>query len=178
MNMHEHYRSTVVPQLMEELSIANIYGVPRVEKVTLNMGVGESVMDRNMLRNAVEELALISGQQPVITKARKSVASFKIRQGFPIGCKVTLRRQRMYNFLERLVHIALPRVRDFRGLNPRSFDATGNYTFGVREQIIFTEIDFDNISRIRGLDICITTSARSSSEGLALLKALHFPFRS
>lgn len=178
MNMQQHYREQAVPQLMQELGLKSVMQVPKVSKITLNMGVGETTQDRKHLDRAVEELKIISGQAPVITRARKSVASFKIRQGFPIGCMVTLRRELMYDFMDRLVHIALPRVRDFRGLSPRSFDNQGNYSLGVREQIIFPEIDYDSIDSIHGLDICITTSASSREHGLALLKALKFPFQS
>tara|TARA_B000000565_G_C23669659_1_gene333705 strand:- start:333 stop:797 length:465 start_codon:yes stop_codon:yes gene_type:complete len=151
--------------------------VPRIVKVTLNMGVGEAVVDRKAIDSAVADMTLISGQKPLICNARKSVAGFKIRDGYPIGCKVTLRKGRMYDFVERLVSIAIPRIRDFRGLNPRSFDGRGNFSMGLAEQIVFAEIDYDKIDKIRGLDICITTSAKNDEEGLALLKALNFPFR-
>jgi large subunit ribosomal protein L5 len=151
--------------------------VPRLEKITLNMGVGEAIADKKVMDNAVADLKLISGQQPIVTHARKSVAGFKIREGWPIGCKVTLRRERMYEFLDRLINIAIPRIRDFRGLSPRAFDGRGNYSMGVREQIIFPEIDYDKIDALRGLDITITTSARTDEEGRALLEAFNFPFR-
>ena len=151
--------------------------VPRIVKVTLNMGVGEAVVDRKAIDSAVADMTLISGQKPLICNARKSVAGFKIRDGYPIGCKVTLRKGRMYDFVERLVSVAIPRIRDFRGLNPRSFDGRGNFSMGLAEQIVFAEIDYDKIDKIRGLDICITTSAKNDEEGLALLKALNFPFR-
>tara|TARA_A100001037_G_scaffold263514_2_gene253793 strand:- start:11980 stop:12444 length:465 start_codon:yes stop_codon:yes gene_type:complete len=151
--------------------------VPRLEKVTLNMGVGEAVADRKILDNALGDLRLIAGQQPVVCLARKSEAAFKIRAGWPIGCKVTLRRERMYEFVERLISIAIPRIRDFRGLNPRAFDGRGNYSMGITEQIVFPEIDYDKIDKIRGLDIAITTSAKNDEQGLALLQALNFPFR-
>jgi large subunit ribosomal protein L5 len=151
--------------------------VPRIEKITLNMGVGEAINDKKVLENAAADMAAISGQKPLITKARKSVAGFKIREGYPIGCKVTLRGERMWEFLERLIGISIPRIRDFRGLNPKSFDGRGNYSMGVREQIIFPEIDYDKIDKIRGMDITITTTANSDEEGHALLTAFNFPFR-
>lgn len=177
MSMLAYYREQAVPKLMEELNLNSTMQVPRVTKITLNMGVGESLLDRKHLDRAVEELKAISGQSPVVTRARKSVASFKIRQGYPVGCMVTLRREVMYDFMERLVHIVLPRVRDFRGLNPRGFDAQGNYSLGVKEQIIFPEIDYDSIDNIRGMDICITNNAKNPEQGLALLNALQFPFQ-
>jgi large subunit ribosomal protein L5 len=176
--LQEYYRKEVVPQLMQRLELANPLSVPRISKVTLNMGVGEALADRKVLEHAMSDLARISGQKPVPCKARTSVASFKIRTGFPIGCKVTLRRERMYEFLERLINIAIPRIRDFRGLNPRSFDGRGNYSLGVREQIIFPEIDYDQVDAIRGLDITITTTARNDEAGRALLEAFNFPLRS
>jgi large subunit ribosomal protein L5 len=151
--------------------------VPRIEKITLNMGVGEAINDKKVLENAAADMAAISGQKPLITKARKSVAGFKIREGYPIGCKVTLRGERMWEFFERLIGISIPRIRDFRGLNPKSFDGRGNYSMGVREQIIFPEIDYDKIDKIRGMDITITTTAKSDEEGHALLTAFNFPFR-
>ena len=175
--LEQRYRDQVVPQLMADFGYANRMAVPRLVKVTLNMGVGEAAADRKIADAAAEELALIAGQKPVITLARKSVASFKIRDGWPVGCKVTLRRDRMYDFFERLVHIAIPRIRDFRGLSHNSFDGRGNYNFGITEQITFPEIDFDRVSAIRGLDVAITTSAGSDDEGKALLTALDFPFR-
>ncbi|MEL7537182.1 MAG: 50S ribosomal protein L5 [Pseudomonadota bacterium] len=171
------YRDTIRPKLKEELGLANIMQVPRIEKITLNMGVGEALGDRKVMEHAVSDMTKIAGQKPVIRNARKSVAGFKIREGFPIGCKVTLRRERMYEFLDRLVNIAIPRVRDFRGLNARSFDRQGNYSMGVSEQIIFPEIDYDQIDTIRGMDITITTTARTPEEGRALLNAFNFPFR-
>ena len=152
--------------------------VPRITKITLNMGVGEATGDKKILDNAVGDMEKIAGQKPVVTHARKSIATFKIREGWPIGCKVTLRRERMYEFLDRLISIAIPRVRDFRGLNPRSFDGRGNYSMGVREQIIFPEIDYDKVDALRGMDIVITTTARTDAEGRALLEAFNFPFRS
>jgi large subunit ribosomal protein L5 len=151
--------------------------VPRIEKITLNMGVGEALTDKKILENAAADMAAISGQKPLITKARKSVAGFKIREGYPIGCKVTLRGERMWEFLERLICIAMPRIRDFRGVSDKSFDGKGNYSMGVREQIIFPEIDYDKVDQVRGLDITITTSARTDEEGRALLAAFNFPFR-
>jgi len=175
--LKEVYKTEVAPALIKEFGYANVMQVPRITKITLNMGVGEAVGDKKQLENAVSEMERISGQKPVITKARKSVAGFKVREGFPIGCKVTLRGDRMWEFLERLVDIAIPRVRDFRGLNPRSFDGRGNYSMGVREQIIFPEIDYDKIDKIRGMDITITTTANTNEEGAALLRAFNFPFR-
>ncbi|GIX31545.1 MAG: 50S ribosomal protein L5 [Porticoccaceae bacterium] len=175
--LKELYRSEIAPRLMRELGLKNVMEVPRITKVTLNMGVGEAVADKKVLEHAANDLALISGQKPVITRARKSVAGFKIRQGWPIGCKVTLRRDRMWDFLERLITIAIPRIRDFRGLSPKSFDGRGNYSLGVSEQIIFPEIDYDKIDALRGLDITITTTARNDDEGRALLRALNFPFK-
>ena len=175
--LQEYYKETVVPQLMERLGLTNPMAVPRIEKVTINRGVGETTSDRKTLDHAIEDLTKISGQKPVITRARRSVASFKIRDGFPIGCKVTLRRESMYEFLDRLINIAIPRVRDFRGLNARSFDGRGNYNMGVREQIIFPEVDYDQIDAIRGMNITITTSAKDDEQGRALLEAFDFPFR-
>jgi large subunit ribosomal protein L5 len=162
---------------MEQFSYRNVMEVPRLVKVTLNMGVGEAVGDRKIMDHAVNDMTLISGQKPVINNARKSEAGFKIREGYPVGCKVTLRQQRMYEFVERLVGIAIPRMRDFRGLNPRSFDGRGNFSMGVTEQITFPEVDYDKIDTIRGLDVTVTTTARTNAEGLALLKAFSFPFR-
>lgn len=175
--LHDYYRDTVVNELKEKFNYSSVMQVPRIEKITLNMGVGEALTDKKLLDNAVADLAAISGQKPLITKARKSVAGFKIRQGYPIGCKVTLRGERMWEFFERLIMIAVPRTRDFRGLNAKSFDGRGNYSMGVREQIIFPEIDYDKVDRVRGLDITITTSAKSDEEGQALLAAFNFPFR-
>ena len=175
--LHNYYKETVVPELMKQLGIGNAMAVPRITKITLNMGVGEAATDKKVMDKAVVELATITGQQPVVRKSRKSVASFKIRDGWPIGCKVTLRRERMYEFLDRLVNVAIPRVRDFRGLNRKSFDGRGNYSLGVKEQIVFPEIDFDQVDAIRGMDITITTTARNDEEGLALLQAFNFPFK-
>lgn len=171
------YKEQVVPELIERFGYKSSMQVPRLEKITLNMGVGEAVADKKILQNAMEDLQKISGQKPIVTISRKSIAGFKIREGMPIGCKVTLRRDRMYEFLDRLISIAIPRIRDFRGLSPRSFDGRGNYSMGVREQIIFPEIDYDKIDAIRGLDITITTSAASDQEARALLEQFKFPFR-
>ncbi|MBL4830250.1 MAG: 50S ribosomal protein L5 [Aliivibrio sp.] len=175
--LHDYYKSSVVAELAKQFSYSSVMQVPRVEKITLNMGVGEAINDKKLLENASADMALISGQKPLITKARKSVAGFKIREGYPIGCKVTLRGERMWEFLERLISISLPRVRDFRGVSAKSFDGRGNYSMGVREQIIFPEIDYDKVDRVRGLDITITTSAKTDEEGHALLAAFNFPFR-
>ncbi|MBL4821839.1 MAG: 50S ribosomal protein L5 [Gammaproteobacteria bacterium] len=173
----EIYKNDVIPALTEKFGYDNPMRVPRVTKVVLNMGLGEALGDKKILENAANDMALISGQKVVITKARKSIAGFKIREGWPIGCKVTLRGNRMYEFLDRLVSIAIPRIRDFRGLSPKSFDGRGNFAMGVNEQIIFPEIDYDKIDTLRGLDITITTSANTDDEGRALLSALNFPFR-
>ena len=175
--LEQHYKDVVVPRLREELGIANVMAVPKILKVTLNMGVGEAAADKKALDAAVADMALISGQKPLVTKARKAVASFKIREGWPIGCKVTLRRQRMYEFLDRFISIAAPRIRDFRGLSPRGFDGRGNYNMGLSEQIIFPEIDFDRVDKIRGLDVSISTTAVDDEQGRALLAAFNFPFR-
>ena len=175
--LKEYYQKEVVPALAQQLGFSNTMRVPRITKVVLNMGLGEAVADKKILENAANDLELISGQKVIVTKARKSIAGFKIREGWPIGCKVTLRGERMYDFLERLVDIAIPRIRDFRGLSPRSFDGRGNFAMGVNEQIIFPEIDYDKIDTLRGLDITITTTAQNDDEGRALLTALRFPFR-
>ena len=175
--LQEQYQNELRGQIQQKLGLENAMEVPRISKITLNMGVGEAVADKKVLENAINDLAKITGQRPVRTTARKSVASFKIRDGYPIGCKVTLRRERMYEFLDRLVNIAIPRIRDFRGLNPKSFDKQGNYSMGVTEQIIFPEINYDQVDAIRGLDITITTTARSADEGRALLEAFNFPFK-
>jgi large subunit ribosomal protein L5 len=175
--LHEVYKKEIVPRLMERLELNNVMAVPRITKITLNMGVGEALADRKVLDHAMNDLAMISGQKPVPCKARKSVAAFKVREGFPIGCKVTLRRERMYEFLDRLINVAIPRVRDFRGIPSRSFDGRGNFSMGVKEQIIFPEIDYDKADSIRGLDICITTSARTDEAGRALLEEFSFPLR-
>ena len=175
--LHDFYKDNVVSDLQKQFGYTSVMQVPRIEKITLNMGVGEALADKKTLENAASDMTAISGQKPIITKARRSVAGFKIREGYPIGCKVTLRGIRMWEFFERLVTIAIPRVRDFRGLNAKSFDGRGNYSMGVREQIIFPEIDYDKVDKIRGLDITITTSAKTDEEGHALLAAFNFPFR-
>ena len=167
----------MLPQLKEKLGIDNVMAVPKLTKVVINMGVGEALTDKKHLESAVNDLELIAGQKAVITKAKKSVASFKLREGWPVGCKVTLRGDRMYDFIERLVNIAIPRERDFRGLNPKSFDGQGNYSMGIKEQIIFPEINYDNIDKIRGMDICINTSASNMEDAKALLEVLNFPFK-
>jgi len=175
--LQEQYKTELAGQIQQRLGLKNTQEVPRITKITLNMGVGEAVADKKILEKARDDLEKISGQRPVIRLARKSVAAFKIRDGMPIGCKVTLRRERMYEFLDRLVNIAIPRIRDFRGLNPRSFDKQGNYSMGVSEQIIFPEINYDEIDALRGLDITITTTARNAEEGRVLLEAFNFPFK-
>ena len=175
--LQSYYKDTVVPELQKQFDYKNIMEVPKITKITLNMGVGEALGDKKVLENAVADMEKISGQKPVTTLARKSVASFKVRDGYPIGCKVTLRKERMYEFLDRLVNIAIPRIRDFRGLSPKSFDRTGNYSMGVSEQIIFPEINYDEIDALRGMDITITTTARNPEEGRALLEAFNFPFK-
>ncbi|ALQ09479.1 MULTISPECIES: 50S ribosomal protein L5 [Pseudoalteromonas] len=175
--LHEVYKDKVVAELQEKFGFSSVMQVPQIEKITLNMGVGEALADKKILDHAVADLAAISGQKPLITKARKSVAGFKVREGYPIGCKVTLRGERMWDFFERLVSIAIPRIRDFRGVSAKSFDGRGNYSMGVREQIIFPEIDYDKVDRVRGMDITITTSAKSDEEGRALLEAFNFPFK-
>jgi large subunit ribosomal protein L5 len=175
--LHEVYKDKVVAELQEKFGFSSVMQVPQIEKITLNMGVGEALADKKILENAVSDLEAISGQKALITKARKSVAGFKIREGYPIGCKVTLRGERMWDFFERLVSIAMPRIRDFRGVSSKSFDGRGNYSMGVREQIIFPEIDYDKVDRVRGMDITITTSAKTDEEGRALLEAFNFPFK-
>jgi large subunit ribosomal protein L5 len=175
--LEKFYKDTVVPQLMKEFGYDNVMQVPRITKISLNMGVGEAVGNKKILENAVADMAKIAGQKPVTTKARVSVASFKIRDGWPIGCKVTLRRAKMYEFLDRLINVSLPRVRDFRGVSGRSFDGRGNFNMGVKEQIIFPEIDFDAVDAMRGMDIAITTTAKTDAEAKALLAAFSFPFR-
>lgn len=175
--LREHYQNTVVKLLTEQQGYKNINQVPKILKVTLNMGVGEAVADKQKLKHATEELEMIAGQKPVVTLARRSIAGFKIREGWPIGCKVTLRGDRMYQFLERFLFIVAPRIRDFRGLNPRSFDGHGNFSMGITEQIVFPEIDYEKIDALRGLDICVTTSADTDEEALALLRAMQFPFK-
>lgn len=175
--LQQVYKEKVVPELLKEFSYKNVMQVPRIKKITLNMGVGEAVADKKQIENAVRDMTAIAGQKPVVTIARKSIAGFKIRDGWPIGCKVTLRGEHMWEFLDRLIAISIPRIRDFRGMNGKSFDGRGNYSMGVREQIMFPEIDYDKVDAIRGLDITITTSAETDEEGKALLKAFNFPFR-
>lgn len=175
--LRAQYLETVVPALRERFQYKNIMQVPKITKITLNMGLGDAVADKKIIEHAVSDMTAIAGQKPVVTKARKSVAAFKIRDGYPIGCMVTLRRGRMYEFLDRLINVSLPRVRDFRGFSPRSFDGRGNYSLGIKEQIIFPEIDYDRVDKIRGMDITITTNARNDEEAKALLEAFRFPFR-
>ena len=175
--LQTYYKETVVPHMLEKFSYDNVMEVPKVTKITLNMGVGEAVGDKKVMARAVGDMEAIAGQKAIVNNARKSVASFKIRDGWPVGCKVTLRRERMYEFLDRLVNISIPRIRDFRGLNRKSFDGRGNFSMGVKEQIMFPEIDFDKIDAIRGMDITITTTAKTDDEARALLKAFNFPFR-
>lgn len=176
--LSEFYKNKVVPDLMEKFGYRSAMEVPRIEKITLNMGVGEAVADKKVMEHAVSDLQKISGQRPVVTLARKSIAGFKIREGYPVGCKVTLRRERMFEFLDRLVSVALPRVRDFRGVSGKSFDGRGNYNMGIREQIIFPEIEYDKIDALRGMNITITTTAKTDEEARALLAAFKFPFKS
>ncbi len=172
------YKERIVPALMEKFGYTSIMQAPKITKITLNMGLGDAVADKKIVQSAVGDMEKISGQKPVVTLSRKSIAGFKIRDDMPIGCKVTLRDERMYEFLDRLIAISIPRIRDFRGSNPKSFDGRGNYTMGVTEQIIFPEIDYDKIDKLRGLDICITTTATNNEEGLELLKLFNFPFKS
>ena len=175
--LKDYYRETVVKQLQEQFNYKSVMEVPRITKITLNMGVGEALTDKKVLENAVADMERIAGQKAVVTKAKKSVAGFKVREGWPIGCKVTLRSERMYDFLDRLISISIPRIRDFRGLNPKSFDGQGNYSMGIKEQIIFPEIEFDKIDKTRGMDITITNTAKTAEESRALLAAFKFPFR-
>lgn len=175
--LEELYHKEIAPKLNEQFKFSSAMQIPRLTKITLNMGLGEAVANKNVLQTATEDLQKITGQKPIITKAKKSEAAFKIREGWPVGAKVTLRRERMYEFFDRLIAVAIPRIRDFRGLSPRSFDGRGNYSFGLKEQIVFPEIDYDNIDALRGLDICITTSASTDEEALALLRAFNFPIR-
>ena len=175
--LSEYYKNNVVGELMKQFNYKSIMEVPKLTKITINMGVGEAVADKKVIQHAVDDMAKIAGQQPIVTKARKSIAGFKIRDGWPIGCKVTLRRERMYDFLDRLITIAIPRERDFRGLNPKSFDGRGNYTMGVKEQIIFPEIDYDKIDKIKGLNVTIVTSAQTDEGGKALLQLMGMPFK-
>ena len=176
-SLKEIYNNEIAPKLMKELNLTNVMQVPRLTKITLNMGVGEAIGDKKTLESAVSDMTLISGQKPVITKARKSIAGFKVREGWPIGVKVTLRASRMYDFLERLIGIAIPRIRDFRGLNSSSFDGNGNFSMGIKEHVIFPEINFDKVDKIRGMDITICTSAKNNNEALELLKSFNMPFR-
>jgi large subunit ribosomal protein L5 len=176
--LEDHYRKRVVPELMKKFGYANVMQVPRISKITLNMGVGEAMADKKVIENASADMQKISGQKPLVTRSRKSIANFKVRENWPIGCKVTLRRAHMYEFLDRFISIAIPRIRDFRGLSPRSFDSRGNYSMGIKEQIIFPEIDFDKIYALRGMDITITTTANTDEEAKALLLAFNFPLRS
>jgi large subunit ribosomal protein L5 len=175
--LDQHYREKIVPQLQQALGLQNVMQVPRIAKITVNMGVGEAAADRKLMDAAVTDLTKITGQKPLICKATKAIAAFKLRQGLAIGCKVTLRGARMYEFLDRLISIAIPRIRDFRGVSPRSFDGQGNYSLGIKEQIIFPEIQYDQVDKIRGMDITITTTARDNVQGRALLEAFSFPFR-
>jgi len=175
--LQQLYKDELAAKLKEELKLENVMEVPRIKKITINMGVGEALTDKKALESATADLEKIAGQKPIVTKARKSIAGFKVREHWPIGCKVTLRQDRMYEFLDRLVSIAIPRIRDFRGISPKQFDGRGNFSMGVTEQIIFPEIDYDKVDKLRGLDICITTSARNNEEGRALLKAFNFPFK-
>lgn len=175
--LKEYYNKDIVMLMMKKFGYKSVMEVPKILKITLNMGVGEAVGDKKVMTHAVEDMTKIAGQKPVVTKARKSIAGFKIREGWPIGCKVTLRKNHMYEFLDRLITITLPRVRDFRGLNPKSFDGTGNYSLGLSEQIVFPEIDYDKTDGIRGLDICITTSAKTNDEAKALLEAFNLPLK-
>ena len=172
-----YYRESIVPQLVEQFGYRSAMDVPRIEKIVLNMGVGEAVADKKVMDHAVGDMTKIAGQKPVVTKARKAIAGFKIRQGYPVGCTVTLRRSQMYEFLDRFVSIALPRVRDFRGISPRGFDGRGNFNMGIKEQIIFPEIDYDKVDALRGLNVTFTTSAKTDDEAKALLMAFRFPFR-
>jgi len=175
--LQEFYKDEVIKQLVSKFGYKSVMEVPRITKITLNMGVGDAIADKKVMEHAVSDMEKISGQKAVVNNARKSVAGFKVREGYPIGCKVTLRKERMYEFLDRLISIAIPRIRDFRGLNPRSFDGRGNYSMGVREQIIFPEIEYDKIDKIRGMDITITTTAKTDEEGRALLEAFNFPLK-
>lgn len=176
--LQQVYKDTVVKQLQDQFQYKSAMEVPKITKITLNMGVGEAIGDRKVIEHAVSDMAKIAGQKPIVTKARKSIAGFKVREDWPLGCKVTLRRQRMYEFLDRLISVAIPRIRDFRGLNGKSFDGRGNYSMGVKEQIMFPEIDYDKVDALRGLDITITTTARTDEEGRALLAAFNFPIKS
>ena len=175
--LEDRYQNEIAPKLYAQFEFSSSMQIPRLVKITLNMGLGEAVANKNVLQTASDDLQKITGQKPVITNAKKSEAAFKIREGWPVGAKVTLRRERMYEFFDRLISVAIPRIRDFRGLSPKSFDGRGNYSFGLKEQIVFPEVDYDNIDALRGLDICITTSARTDEEAMALLRAFNFPIR-
>lgn len=175
--LKEHYKEKVVPELVKHFDYKSVMEVPKITKITLNMGLGEALADKKIVEHATGDMVKISGQKPVVTLARKSIAGFKVRDGWPIGCKVTLRNERMYEFLDRLITIAIPRIRDFRGMSPKSFDGRGNYSMGITEQIIFPEIDFDKIDKLRGMDITITTTAKTDEEGRALMAAFKFPFK-
>ena len=177
MNLKNHYQKEIVPNLKEKLGYKSVMEVPKLEKITINMGVGEASKDKKILENALNDLEAISGQKPVVTKAKQAVSTFKIREQYPIGCKVTLRGNKMYDFFERLINLAIPREMDFRGLNQKSFDGMGNYNLGIKEQIIFPEIDYDKIDKLRGMDIAITTSAKTDNEAKELLESFNFPFR-
>ena len=177
MNLKNHYKKEIVPNLKEKLGYKSVMEVPKLEKITINMGVGEASKDKKILENALNDLEAISGQKPVVTKAKQAVSTFKIREQYPIGCKVTLRGNKMYDFFERLINLAIPREKDFRGLNQKSFDGMGNYNLGIKEQIIFPEIDYDKIDKLRGMDIAITTSAKTDNEAKELLESFNFPFR-
>ena len=177
MNLKNHYQKEIVPNLKEKLGYKSVMEVPKLEKITINMGVGEASKDKKILENALNDLEAISGQKPVVTKAKQAVSTFKIREQYPIGCKVTLRGNKMYDFFERLINLAIPREKDFRGLNQKSFDGMGNYNLGIKEQIIFPEIDYDKIDKLRGMDIAITTSAKTDNEAKELLESVNFPFR-
>ncbi len=176
-NLKQRYLETIVPKLMDEFKYSNIHQVPKIEKVTVNRGLGEASQNAKALESSITEIAVITGQKPVVTRAKKAIAGFKIRQGMPVGVMVTLRSERMYAFLDRLIGLALPRIRDFRGVSPKSFDGRGNYTLGIREQLLFPEIDYDNIDQIRGMDISIVTTAKTDEEGRALLREMGMPFR-
>ena len=177
MNLKNHYQKEIVPSLKEKLGYRSVMEVPKLEKITINMGVGEASKDKKILENALNDLEAISGQKPIVTKAKQAVSTFKIREQYPIGCKVTLRGNKMYDFFERLINLAIPREKDFRGLNQKSFDGMGNYNLGIKEQIIFPEIDYDKIDKLRGMDIAITTSAKTDNEAKELLESFNFPFR-
>jgi len=175
--LKEQYKNVIIPKLKEELGLSNALSVPKIEKITINMGLGSALGDKKVLESALEELSLISSQKPVVCLARKSVASFKLREGNAIGCKVTLRKERMYEFLDRLVNVAIPRIRDFRGLSDKSFDGRGNYNMGINEQIVFPEIDFEKVTKVRGMDVAITTNARNDEDAMKLLSMFNFPFK-